>query len=217
MKPARRLLQLAALWAALALPLIWLDSSALNALWWALGALVLCIALLDGWYLHRQPPPAARRLLPSALSVQQPHPVRIQVRSDSLPAGTLLADHHPGDDPHTGLPCLLTPSDQELTELTYTYRPSRRGPTRFGDLEFWLPGRLGCGAGRWCLQPAMSGISRLPRLNASGLDASHTFLFSGTRLQPRRGEGKNSISFANTTPATACDRLTGRPPHAAGP
>ena len=191
MKPARRLLQLAALWAALALPLIWLDSSALNALWWALGALVLCIALLDGWYLHRQPPPAARRLLPSALSVQQPHPVRIQVRSDSLPAGTLLADHHPGDDPHTGLPCLLTPSDQELTELTYTYRPSRRGPTRFGDLEFWLPGRLGLWQARKVV-PATCNVPVYPdfsRLNASGLDASHTFLFSGTRLQPRRGEG----------------------------
>ncbi len=191
MKPARRLLQLVALWAGLAIPLIWLDSTGLVALWWALGGLITVIALLDGWQLTRQPAPQAQRILPSALSVQQPHPVRIRVRSDSLPAGTLLADRHPGDDPDTGLPCLLNPAEDELTELTYPYRPSRRGPTEFGDLEFWLPSRLSL----WSARKSVAAACSVPvypdfsRLHATSLDASHTYLFSGTRLQPRRGEG----------------------------
>lgn len=191
MKPARRLLQLVTLWAALAIPLIWLDSVGLAALWWALGAVLLMVSLLDGWQLSRQQAPAAQRILPSALSVQQPHPVRIRVRSDSLTKGTLLADRHPGDDPQTGLPCLLSPSDDELTELTYQYRPSRRGPTHFGDLEFWVPGRLGLWQARKVV-PAECSVPVYPdfsRLHASSLDASHTVVFSGTRLQPRRGEG----------------------------
>ena len=191
MKPARRLLQLVALWAVLAIPLIWLDSAGLVALWWALGGVLLVVCLLDGWQLSRQPPPAAQRIIPSALSVQQPHPVRIQVRSDSLAKGTLLADRHPGDDPQTGLPCLLNPAGDELTELTYHYRPSRRGPTRFGDLEFWVPGRLGLWLARKVV-PAACSVPVYPdfsRLQASSLDASHTVVLSGTRLQPRRGEG----------------------------
>lgn len=191
MKPARRLLQLVALWAVLAIPLIWLDSAGLAVLWWACGAILLVIALLDAWYLHRLPAPAAQRILPSALSVQQPHPVRIRIRSDSLPSGTLLADQHPGDDPDTGLPCLLDPADDELTELTYSYRPSRRGPTQFGDLEFWVPGRLGL----WRSRKSIAASCSVPvypdfsRLNATSLEASHSYLFSGHRLKPRRGEG----------------------------
>lgn len=191
MKPARRLLQLVALWAGLSLALIWLDSTGLDALWWATGAILLLISLMDGWQLHRLPAPAAQRILPSALSVQQPHPVRIRIRSDSLPNGSLLADRHPGDDPDTGLPCVLSPSHDELTELTYPYRPSRRGPTRFGDLEFWLPSRLALWQARKVI-PAACTVPVYPdfsRLHASSLDASHTYLFSGTRLQPRRGEG----------------------------
>ena len=191
MKPARRLLQLTALWAVLALPLIVVDATGVVAMWWAIGAVILVVALVDGIHLHRQPAPAAQRTLPSALSVQQPHPVRVQIRTDGLVKGTVLADCHPGDDPHTGLPCSLDPAKEELTELTYPYRPSRRGPTRFGDLEFWVPSRLGL----WQARKTVAAACSVPvypdfsRLHASSLDVSHTYVFSGTRLQPRRGEG----------------------------
>ncbi len=191
MKPARRLLQIVAIWATLALPLIWLDSTGLVTLWWAIGGVVLVISLLDGWQLRRQPAPVAQRILPSALSVQQPHPVRIRVSSESLAKGTLLADRHPGDDAHTGLPCRIDPAREELTELVYPYRPSRRGPTRFGDLEFWVPSRIGLWHARKTI-PAQCTVPVYPdfsRLHASSLDASHSYLFSGSRLQPRRGEG----------------------------
>lgn len=191
MKPDRRLLAMIAIWAALALPLLLFDAPTLRALWWALGAVVLIVAGLDGWRLRRMPAPLAERRLPSALSVQQPHTVRVRLTSVSLRPGTLLADHHPGDDPDTGLPCLISPAEEEITELSYSYRPARRGPAEFGDLEFWVPSALGLWRGRK-VSPAACTVPVYPdfsRLGQGTLDASHAFLLTGTRLKPRRGEG----------------------------
>jgi len=123
LKPAPRLLAVVALWALLAVPLFWLPAGFV-VVWWALGALTLVIALLDQWHARRLPAPQAQRELPTALSVQQPHPVRVRITSASLPETVELADQHPGDDPHTGLPATLTRAKAELTELTYHYRPS---------------------------------------------------------------------------------------------
>ena len=191
MKPAPRLLLLAGLWALLALPLLVIPGMLAVALWWALGGLALVIALLDLWHARRLPAPQAHRELPTALSVQQPHLVRVRVTSASLPDSVELADQHPGDDPHTGLPATLPRAKEELTELTYHYRPSRRGPVQFGDLVFWFPSRLKL----WQVRKVCDAACTVPvypdfsRLSHSGLDASHAHLLTGTRLQPRRGEG----------------------------
>ncbi|MCG8394449.1 MAG: DUF58 domain-containing protein [Pseudomonadales bacterium] len=191
MKPAPRLLIITGLWALLAIALLLPVPLVLVVLWWAMGALIALVAGLDLWHGRRLPTPQAERLLPNALSVQQPHPVRVRIASDSLPAGTELADEHPGDDPNTGLPCPLTPSAEDLTELTYHYRPAQRGPVRFGDLVFWFPSRLRL----WRLRkvcPARCTVPVYPdfsRISHTQLDANHTHLLTGTRLQPRRGEG----------------------------
>ncbi|WP_414431087.1 DUF58 domain-containing protein [Alcanivorax sp. IL3] len=190
LKPAPRLLAVVALWALLAVPLFWLPAGFV-VVWWALGALTLVIALLDQWHARRLPAPQAQRELPTALSVQQPHPVRVRITSASLPETVELADQHPGDDPHTGLPTTLTRAEAELTELTYHYRPSRRGPVQFGDLVFWFPSRLML----WQVRKVCDAACTVPvypdfsRLSHSGLDANHAHLLTGTRLQPRRGEG----------------------------
>ncbi|MED5388865.1 MAG: DUF58 domain-containing protein, partial [Pseudomonadota bacterium] len=191
MKPAPRLLLLAGLWALLALPLLVLPGALASALWWALGGVGLIIALLDGWHARALPAPRAERILPSALSVQQPHPVRVRIDSASLPDRVELADLHPGDDPHTGLPATLHRAAETLTEFTYHYRPSRRGPAQFSDLVFWFPSRLSL----WRLRKVCPATCTVPvypdfsRLSHAGLDANHAHLLTGTRLQPRRGEG----------------------------
>ena len=117
MKPAPRLLLLTGLWALLALPLLVIPGILAVALWWALGALSMVIALLDLWHARRLPAPQAQRELPTALSVQQPHPVRVRVSSASLPESVELADQHPGDDPHTGLPATLSPKGRGFIML----------------------------------------------------------------------------------------------------
>jgi uncharacterized protein (DUF58 family) len=115
----------------------------------------------------------------------------VRITSASLPETVELADQHPGDDPHTGLPTTLTRAEAELTELTYHYRPSRRGPVQFGDLVFWFPSRLML----WQVRKVCDAACTVPvypdfsRLSHSGLDANHAHLLTGTRLQPRRGEG----------------------------
>ncbi len=191
MKPAPRLLLAVALWALSAITLLFFSNSIASLLWWAAGAVLAAFALLDLLHGWRRPAPAAQRIVPNALSVQQPHPIKVRITSADLPATVTLADHHPGDDVLTGLPSQLTRADNELTEFTYHYRPSRRGPVNFGDLEFWFPSQLGF----WSLRktcPAQCTVPVYPdfsRISQTQLDANHSFLLTGTRLKPRRGEG----------------------------
>ena len=191
MKPALRLLAAVALWALLAVPLPWLPSSWL-APWLALGLVLLALALLDGWRGWQRPAPGVERLLPEALSVQQPHQVRLRISGGRLPGRLLVADHHPGDDADTGLPrWIKTVTNSAITELTYSYRPGKRGPARFGDVELWLPSPLGLWQRRrWC--PAQRNIPVYPdfsRVSHADLDINHAFQLTGNRQRPRRGEG----------------------------
>ena len=191
MKPAPRLLIAVALWALSAISLLFFSGSIASLLWWAAGAILAAFALLDLLHGWRRPAPSAERIVPNALSVQQPHAIKVRIPSAELPARATLADHHPGDDPLTGLPCLLTRAENELTEFTYHYRPSRRGPVAFGDLEFWFPSQLGFWSLRktcpaHCIVPVYPDFSRISQTQ---LDANHSFLLTGSRLKPRRGEG----------------------------
>ena len=191
MKPAPRLLLAVGLWALSAISLLFFSGSIASLLWWAAGAILAAFALLDLLHGWRRPAPSAERIVPNALSVQQPHAIKVRIPSAELPARATLADHHPGDDPLTGLPSLLTRAENELTEFTYHYRPSRRGPVAFGDLEFWFPSQLGFWSLRktcpaHCIVPVYPDFSRISQTQ---LDANHSFLLTGSRLKPRRGEG----------------------------
>ncbi|EKF75005.1 hypothetical protein A11A3_06111 [Alcanivorax hongdengensis A-11-3] len=191
MKPAVTLLWLVAAWALLATPLPWL-SPLWSQLWLAVGGLALVVSLLDLRQARRRPTPQAERLLPDALSVQQSHTVRIQVAPRGLPRRFVLADHHPDDDDRTGLPVTLNAAGGgRITEVTYPYRPARRGPVAFGDLEFWLPSPLTL----WQVRkvcPAERTVPVYPdfsRISRADMDINHAFQLTGNRMRPRRGEG----------------------------
>ncbi len=147
-RPGQRLIQGLLVWAALAvLPLVartWLPDLAAPALlaWAALGLVGAAWALDDLRRLRARPTPAAERRLPAALAVGIAHTVTLTLDSRGTAPGEpwLVADHHPPDDPLTGLPRTLAPStDHDRTEVRYRYRPTRRGTVRFGDIELWLP------------------------------------------------------------------------------
>lgn len=189
--PSRRLLVIAGLWALLAVPLPWLPAATAH-FWWALGLVITLLATVDIWQLQRQPAPQATRELPSALSVQQPHSVRIRVHPAGLPEQFTVADQHPGDDANTGLPRQVKKAGaDQFTEIVYRYRPSQRGPATFGDLTFWLPSPLALWHGRKvtparCDSPVYPDFSRISQAQ---LDPNHAFVLTGSRLRPRRGEG----------------------------
>ncbi|MEP5285174.1 MAG: DUF58 domain-containing protein, partial [Alloalcanivorax venustensis] len=147
-RPGQRLIQGLLGWALLSLaPLVaraWLPELAAPALlaWAGLGLAGALWALDDLRRLRARPTPAAERRLPAALAVGIAHTVTLVLDSRQAVAGEhwLVADHHPPDDPLTGLPRTLAPSTgHDHTEVRYRYRPTRRGTVRFGDIELWLP------------------------------------------------------------------------------
>ena len=144
--PGKRLQQAVIAWLVLGLApvtarLMETDSQPVLLGGWLLaGGLLLAWSLGDLWQLWQRPAPAAERRLPSALSVQLEHAVRIRLDSNSFVANSWLADEHPGDDPDTGLPVLIHPAKKgNVTEFTYRYRPSKRGLCQFGDILLWQP------------------------------------------------------------------------------
>lgn len=144
MIPQRRLLWLIALLCALAL--LWALSNLLPralgdllALLTSSGAVLLAlVAAVDALRLWRLPAPRGSRQLPPAFTAGVAAPVTVQLVSAGLSRRTQVVDHPPSDDPHTGLPQWVTPADAAITELTYHYRPQRRGEACFGALELWL-------------------------------------------------------------------------------
>ena len=213
MKPAPRLLLAVGLWALSAISLLFFSGSIASLLWWAAGAILAAFALLDLLHGWRRPAPSAERIVPNALSVQQPHAIKVRIPSAELPARATLADHHPGDDPLTGLPSLLTRAENELTEFTYHYRPSRRGPVAFGDLEFWFPSQLGF----WSLRktcPARCTVPVYPDFPASARRSwtpTTPSCLPAAGSSPAVAKAWSSTSSASITPATACVRSTGKP------
>src|SRR5690606_38988084 len=115
MMPSRRLLMAVALWAGLALLMAFsplLGSTLpglLRWLWLSTGTLLGALALLDLGLAWRRPAPEGERQLPAAFAAGLPGTVRVRLHSATLPAGSLLADQHPGDDAQTGLPVMVSP------------------------------------------------------------------------------------------------------------
>ena len=199
MIPTRRLQTAVALWSGLALLMAFspLFSSQLpRLLWWlwlGAGALLGTLALLDLILARRRPAPRAERQLPAAFAAGLPGTVRVRVRSVTLPAGSLLADQHPGDDAHTGLPLSLAPATEEDTLVDYPYRPARRGVAHFGAIRLWCPSPLGL----WQLRhdlPAASAIPVYPDfswLQGEGLaDTPQTQRQQGRHLRRSAGDGQ---------------------------
>ncbi|MFN3713410.1 MAG: DUF58 domain-containing protein [Alcanivoracaceae bacterium] len=178
---------------------------------WLLAALMLVMTL--GWDIARawsRPLPRATRLTPAAFSVQRDHTIRVRFASSDLPSQCELADHHPADDPNTGLPALLRPAAAATTEFSYRYRPSRRGKAVFGDIELWLPGPLGLiwlrrRIGAACEVPVYPDFSML---QSDALKAQkHSRLDAGSRQQPRRGEGMEFHQLREYRPGDALRQI----------
>ena len=196
--PARRLIQVLLAWLAVSLAAVVVvalepaSKPALTSAWWLLAAglcLVLTTDLVMAW---RQPAPVAERRAPAALSVQRQHDIELLIRSNTLPAGTLVADQHPGDDSGTRLPVEVSPAPEPVTRLTYRYRPASRGQAQFGYIQLWLPSPLRL----WLRRTAAGAPATIPVFPDFSVLVQEQLLAQdrplpnqGARQQIRRGEG----------------------------
>ncbi|WP_232802330.1 DUF58 domain-containing protein [Alloalcanivorax mobilis] len=197
-RPGRRLIQCLLAWAALgALPLVaraWLPELTLAALlaWLGAGLAGALWALNDARRLRARPMPIAERRLPAALSVGVAESVVLHLHGQGRDEHWLVADHHPADDPHTGLPVRVAlAAGKPVTEVRYPYRPTRRGRVAFGDIELWRPspGRLWEGR---CQVPAARQVPVYPDFSPiarAALAVDKSTARFGLRVQPRSGEG----------------------------
>ncbi len=191
--PAPALILVVAALALLAVPLVLtgLPETAVRA--WMLTALApALVALVDLQRGLLRPRPSATRRTPDALAVHRPATVEILLDNRELAGDFLLADHHPGDDPETGLPAQITRAEGEQTRVRYRYCPSRRGTAAFGAIELWQPSpwRL------WNLRrdiPATARLPVYPDFSAAlpeQLARPRSARTAGMRMRPRSGEGQ---------------------------
>lgn len=214
MRPGRRLLRVALLWALLALaPLVarwWLPAWAGPALlvWLGTGLALLPWAADDALRLRRRPTPAGERRLPAALAVGVTHPVELRLDTGGAREDWEVADHHPSDDGATGLPKTVR-TDGDTLRLRYPYRPSRRGTADFGDIEIWLPSprrlwqqrRRIAAARQLPVYPDFSPIARA----ALAVDRRHGRF--GRRPRPRGGDGLEFQELRDYQPGDSPRRI----------
>ena len=193
MIPARLLFILAVFWAVLALISVLTGLPALlTQLWLLSGLLLVVLSLLDIWLGLRQPMPNIRRILPSAFALHRPGLVTLVADNRHLPERFELADHHPGDDPDTGMPVHVSRQPGDSTQLNYRYQPSRRGEARFGPIDLWRHTPFGLWLqrqriGAETVVPVYPDFSALPQPTLSG---RRQMMPQGRHARPRPGDGQ---------------------------
>jgi uncharacterized protein (DUF58 family) len=162
------------------------------ATWWAAGALLSLVALLDAWRVWRQPMPEVARSLPDALPLGVERNVTLVLDAGSRAQRVDAHDLHPVGWVATGLPRMLQLAADSSTRFEYSLRPTERGEARFEGVHLRLhsPWRLWTrarvvGAPRTVrVYPDFAPLARLALLGAE--TASRAV---GAHVKRRRGEG----------------------------
>ena len=162
------------------------------AAWWAAGALLLLVALVDGVRIARQAIPEVARSLPDALPLGVERNVTLVLDAGARAQRVDVHDLHPTGWIATGLPRRLQLAADSSTRFDYALRPTERGDARFEGVHLRLhsPWRLWTrarvvGAQRTVrVYPDFAPLARLALLGAE--TASRAV---GAHVKRRRGEG----------------------------
>ena len=162
------------------------------AAWWAAGALLLLVALVDAVRIVRQPLPEVARSLPDALPLGVERNVTLVLDAGARAQRVDVHDLHPTGWIATGLPRRLQLAADASTRFDYALRPTERGDARFDGVHLRLhsPWRLWTrarvvGAQRTVrVYPDFAPLARLALLGAE--TASRAV---GAHVKRRRGEG----------------------------
>lgn len=163
------------------------------SLWWGLLGALLCLSLLDAWWVRRLPSPDIQRSLPGHLSLGRWSEIRLKIQhSYHSPLDVQLYDHVPDAMAFEYLPQRVRLNPGQHSEIGYRLRPLQRGHFHFERCELLLPSPLRLWQARRYIAlhnstrvfPDFTKIYGNPLL---GLD--HWISQQGIRQQPRRGQG----------------------------
>ena len=162
------------------------------AAWWAAGAVLLLVALVDAWRVSRQPMPDVSRSLPEALPLGVERNVTLVLDAASRAQRVDVHDLHPVGWVTTGLPRTLDLPPASSTHFDYTLRPTERGEARFEGVHLrlhspwrlWRRARVVAPVRTVRVYPDFAPLARLALLGAE--TASRAV---GAHVKRRRGEG----------------------------
>ena len=162
------------------------------AAWWAAGAVLLLVALVDAWRVSRQPMPDVSRSLPEALPLGVERNVTLVLDVGSRAQRVDVHDLHPVGWGTTGLPRTLDLPAASSTRFDYTLRPTERGEARFEGVHLrlhsrwrlWRRARVVAPVRTVRVYPDFAPLARLALLGAE--TASRAV---GAHVKRRRGEG----------------------------
>ncbi|PCJ47426.1 MAG: DUF58 domain-containing protein [Moraxellaceae bacterium] len=204
MKPSNRLLVYTLLWAITGLASAlnhWLPNSITNPdfvsaftlAWQISGAVLLLIALLDGFSQIKSSPLSIKRELGDTMSLGIWTDVSITIQHGFIkPTEITFFDHHPADMEADFPRQHVTLLPQKISKLTYRIKPTKRGDLTFGSIEVLTPSTLGLWQLRHWQQlatttkvfPNFAAVSQFASLAMEQQTAQ-----MGIRKQQRRGEG----------------------------
>jgi uncharacterized protein (DUF58 family) len=198
MKPSRLLLQLLLIWllagilAAAATILEWPRVFEIKVVFWSWFALLVMLALLDGYSLRRPRLVATRSLEPHlALGVRQHIEIRLE-NEGPLRLQLWLTDFPPAQLQMEGLPVRLELDPGEHARVRYSITPLQRGLAEFGRVCC----RVTSGWGLWeknyfYAEPQQSRIypNYKPLFRSSFIGSEQLYADLGLQLRQRRGEG----------------------------
>ena len=162
------------------------------AAWWAAGAVLLLVALVDAWRVSRQPLPDVSRSLPEALPLGVERSVTLVLDAGSRAQRVDVHDLHPVGWVTTGLPRTLDLPATSSTRFDYMLRPTERGEARFEGVHLrlhspwrlWRRARVVAPVRTVRVYPDFAPLARLALLGAE--TASRAV---GAHVKRRRGEG----------------------------
>ena len=199
MRPSRSLLILLLIWATVGLLATiarlfeWPLSIAINIGFWIYFAMLLMVALIDGFAGRSAPRlKVTRKLDPYlALGVQQKISIRLTNRSDQFHK-LWVSDSPPSQLQLEGLPQQISMAPDEFTEIRYRVTPVQRGMARFGQVccrilspwKLWEKNFYFCDPEQAKIYPNYK-----PLFQSSFVNSEQLYSDWGIRLRQRRGEG----------------------------
>jgi uncharacterized protein (DUF58 family) len=160
-------------------------------------ALLLLLALLEGWQLRTPPRVTLTRHVPQIIPVNRPCRITLDVQWQEARATTITVfDAHPlaaqSDEQCNEQPLSVPVAPGVTTQATYQVHFTARGPFTFTHTECRLPGRFGLLLGQYAVQNAQAvrvypDFSRIATYSVLAITNRVSQL--GIRRKPRRGDG----------------------------
>ncbi|MET0889482.1 MAG: DUF58 domain-containing protein, partial [Stenotrophomonas maltophilia] len=189
MRPGPLLLALLAGWGLLGVPVVL--GAWPHAAWWAIGAGVGLIALVDLLRLRRQPSPSVHRALPESLALNVEREATLRLES-SRHQRVEVFDLVPGGWALQGLPRALALKPMVSSSVAYRLTPTARGRFVFEGVHLRVHSAWRLWHQRRQLPPAMTVRvypNFAPLTRFALFSAEQASRLVGAHLKRRRGEG----------------------------